>query len=62
MLTTSMLVNRKETVGMDRYLNEFKLVFARLERRHVQLFILILTLILFVLGAGAPGAGGDVSG
>lgn len=47
---------------MDRYLNEFKLVFARLDRRHVQLFILILTLILFVLGAGAPGAGGDVSG
>lgn len=47
---------------MDRYLNEFKLVFASLDRRHVQLFILILTLILFVLGAGAPGAGGDVSG
>lgn len=47
---------------MDRYLNEIKLVFARLDRRHVQLILLILTLILFVLGAGAPGAGGDVSG
>lgn len=62
MLTSSTLADRKEAVDMTRHLSEFKLLFARLDRRHVQLALLILTLILFVLGAGAPGAGGDVSG
>ncbi len=47
---------------MTHYRNEFKLILTKLDRRHVQLFVLILTLILLILGAGAPGAGGDVSG
>jgi len=31
---------------------------GRLDRRHVQLGLAVLTLILFVLGAGAPAATG----
>jgi hypothetical protein len=32
---------------------------GKIDRRHIQLALLILTLTLFVLGAGAPGALGD---
>lgn len=31
-----------------------------ISRRYVQLLLFILIIILLVLGAGAPGAGGDI--
>jgi len=31
---------------------------SQLDRQHVQIFVLIVTLALFVLGAGAPISGG----
>jgi hypothetical protein len=31
---------------------------SRLDRQHIQLILLVVTLTLFVLGAGAPVSGG----
>lgn len=45
---------------MKNLMNEFSLFFGRLNRRHIQFFLLILYLVLFVLGAGAPGAESDI--
>ena len=47
---------------MEGLIREIKLSIGNLDRRHVQFILLILTLILLVLGAGAPGAGGDFAG
>lgn len=33
---------------------------GKVDRRHVQIALLILALSLFVLGAGAPGSPGDM--
>jgi hypothetical protein len=44
---------------MKRYVRNFGLTLGRLDQRHVRLGLLVLTLVLFVLGAGAPG---DVGG
>jgi hypothetical protein len=41
---------------MKSYLNELTLFVGRLNRRHVQFFLVVLYIALFVLGAGAPGA------
>jgi hypothetical protein len=35
---------------------------GRIDRRHIQLFLLILSLSLLVIGAGAPGGPGDPGG
>lgn len=43
---------------MKSLLHNMKLFSIKLNRRHVQLILLLLTLSLFVLGAGAPGAPG----
>jgi hypothetical protein len=42
-------------------LNKSNLVYqlSKIDRRQVQIAIVILTLAMFVLGAGAPGAWGD---
>jgi len=40
-------------------MEKFKLLFVNLNR-HSRLLLFILFLILFVIGAGAPGAGGDI--
>jgi len=42
---------------MKSLLHNMKLFSIKLDRRHVQLILLLLTLSLFVLGAGAPTAG-----
>jgi hypothetical protein len=39
---------------MKRYIRNLSLVVGQLDQRHVRLGLLVLTLILFVLGAGAP--------
>ena len=44
---------------MNRYRSDLQLYLGRVDRRRVRLGLLVLTLILFVLGAGAPeGDGG----
>lgn len=47
---------------MKGLVQEVKINIGRLDRRHIQFILLLLTLILLVLGAGAPGAGGDFAG
>lgn len=42
---------------MKGLIQDMKLFSAKIDRRHVQLVLLLLTLSLFVLGAGAPTAG-----
>jgi hypothetical protein len=44
---------------MEINLHDLTNMLAKIDRRHVQLALLIMTMILFVLGAGAPGALGD---
>jgi len=39
---------------MKRYIRNLGLMVGQLDQRHVRLGLLVLTLILFVLGAGAP--------
>ncbi len=45
---------------MKNLMNTFALKMTKMDRRHLQLFLVLLSLILFVLGAGAPGASGDI--
>jgi hypothetical protein len=52
----------QEVFVMKDLFRELQLGIGHLDRRHVQFILLILTLILLVLGAGAPGAGGDFAG
>ena len=44
---------------MNTKINQLKLDLAQLDSRHVRLALVIISLVLFVLGAGAPEAGGD---
>lgn len=43
---------------MKRNTFNLNMVLGRLDQRHVRLGLVVLTLALFVLGAGAPGADG----
>jgi hypothetical protein len=47
---------------MERFIHELNLNLGKLDQRHARLLLVILTLVLFVLGAGAPGAGGGIGG
>ena len=47
---------------MTRIINNLSLTLARLDHRHIRLGLVVLSLVLFVLGAGAPGDEGGVSG
>jgi len=44
---------------MEKTMNQITRMFSQIDRRQVQLALLILTLSLLVVGAGAPGALGD---
>jgi hypothetical protein len=44
---------------MENKKNKFINLVSKIDRRHVQIALLILTLSLFVLSAGAPGSWGD---
>jgi len=46
---------------MENYKNEFISLVSKVDRRHVQIALVILALSLFVLSAGAPGSWGDFS-
>lgn len=43
---------------MKQNIRNLSLGWARLDRRHIRLGLAVLTLVLFVLGAGAPGMPG----
>lgn len=43
---------------MKRNISSLKLTLGRLDQRHVRLGLAVLTLVLFVLGAGAPSDSG----
>jgi len=45
---------------MKRYIRNLGLMLGQLDQRYVRLGLVVLTLILFVLGSGAPedGSGG----
>jgi hypothetical protein len=45
---------------MNRVKDQFTIFLGRVNRRHIQFFLVILYLALFILGAGAPGAEGDI--
>jgi hypothetical protein len=47
---------------MNRYSRDLMLYLGQADRRHVRLMLIVLTLILFVLGAGAPDGDGGPSG
>jgi hypothetical protein len=47
---------------MKRIACLIKAALPQLDRRHLQLIILVITLSLFVLGAGAPGVGSGPGG
>jgi hypothetical protein len=42
---------------MKRYIHNLGLMLGQLDQRHVRLGLLVLTMILFVLGSGAPEGG-----
>jgi|MudIll2142460700_1097286.scaffolds.fasta_scaffold464167_1 hypothetical protein len=44
---------------MDNYKNELVSLISKIDRRHIQLAIVIIALSLFILSAGAPMAFGD---
>jgi hypothetical protein len=43
---------------MKHNMHQLKVTLGRLDQRHARLGLAVLSLVLFVLGAGAPGAGG----
>ena len=47
---------------MKRYIRNFDLMLGQLDQRHIRLGLVVLTLILFVLGSGAPEAGSGGGG
>ncbi len=46
---------------MKGKIRDFTLLVGRMDRRHIRLVLLVMTLILFVLGGGAPEDGGGVN-
>ena len=48
--------------SMKRNIGYLSLVVGRLDRRYVRFGVAVLTLALFVLGAGAPGVPGGSGG
>jgi hypothetical protein len=47
---------------MKQYICNITMLLGQLDQRHIRLGLLVLTLILFVLGAGAPGDFGGHGG
>jgi len=45
---------------MEYKLHQLKLSLASLDSRHIRIALVLLSLTLFVLGAGAPEMGGDL--
>jgi hypothetical protein len=47
---------------MENYKNELTSLLSKIDRRHIQWIVVILTLSMLVIAAGAPGAFGDFTG
>ncbi len=47
---------------MKSLIQKFSLSTGKINRRHIQVFLVLLTLSMLVLGAGAPGMQGGVGG
>ncbi len=47
---------------MKHTLDDLRLALGRVDQRYIRLGLVVLTVILFVLGAGAPGAMGGGGG
>lgn len=45
---------------MNNFRNQMSVLISRVNRRHIQFFMVVLYLTLFILGAGAPGAESDI--
>jgi len=45
---------------MKNQLNRINLTVSKFDQRHVRLALIILSLALFVIGAGAPAIGGEI--
>ena len=43
---------------MKRNIQQLKLTLGQVDQRHVRIGLVVLTVVLFVLGAGAPGDDG----
>ena len=47
---------------MKSRIRDYKLAFGKVENRHVRVGLVVLSLVLFVLGAGAPTGDGGWGG
>ena len=47
---------------MKSLIQKYSLSAGKINRRHIQTFLVLLTLSMLVLGAGAPGMQGGVGG
>jgi len=47
---------------MKNLFQKFSLSTGKINRRHIQTFLVLLTLSMLVLGAGAPGVDGGIGG
>jgi hypothetical protein len=47
---------------MNKIIHKFSRVIGKINRRHIQIFLVLLTLSMLVLGAGAPGMSGGPGG
>jgi hypothetical protein len=45
---------------MKNQFNRIALTVSKYDQRHVKLALIILSLALFVIGAGAPAVGGEI--
>jgi hypothetical protein len=55
------LILRYTSIGVAQMKNsvqDLRLILGQLDRRHIRIGLAVLTLALFVLGAGAPAIGG----
>jgi hypothetical protein len=52
----------KGVFTMKSYIREISLNLGKIDTRYIRLILALVTLILFVLGAGAPSATGGFSG
>jgi hypothetical protein len=47
---------------MKNAIARFTITFSKLPKHHIQVFLLLLTLAMLVLGGGAPDTGGGTLG
>jgi hypothetical protein len=52
----------KEIITMKNSIQKISLSLGKIDARHIRLILALVTLILFILGAGAPSAPGGFSG